>query len=782
MKSTHPSLLTIHLLSLLFAATVASAQVGGPSAPAAPGAGAPGTATQAPAPGTTQFPVLPVQTPTISNQPAAPAPGAPGAREVMDALERSKAAEKQRAAEAERQPGPQQYDVARNEFQELVAQSLGYGLPLFGYNLFSGVPSTFAPVDRIPVTPDYVIGPGDEILIRAWGQIDVDYRATVDRSGAINIPRVGVVNVAGIRYQDLNGYLRTQIGRIFRNFELNVTMGELRSIQIFVVGQARRPGTYTVSSLSTLVNALFASGGPSARGSMRAIELKRGNRTVTTFDLYDLLLKGDKSKDVPLLPGDVIYIPPAGQVVAIAGAVNTPAIYELKGETTLGALIGLAGGFTTTAATQKAMVERIVDRRARVVDEFTLDKAGLARALRDGDVVQLFALSPRFENAVTLRGSVANPGRFPWREGMRIRDILPEREALIVPDYWLRQNQASRVSVAGQARLRVEVRRTYDEINWDYAVIERLNYEDLTVSLVPFNLGKAILENDPSGNVPLRAGDVVTIFSKADLQVPISKQTKFVRLEGEFATPGVYQILPGETLRQLVARIGGLTGNAYLFGAEFTREGTREFQQRRLDEAIEFLEREFQRNQVSLASGGVEQGETEFLRLRAEGQRQFLARLRQARASGRIVLELPLQQAQMKDLPDVVLEDGDRLLVPARPSTVSVVGSVYNQNAFLHRSDQRISDYLARAGGPTRGADTGSIYVVRADGAVISRRQSGGLFGLGGFEGERLMPGDTIVVPEDFQKFRWTKELKDWTQIFYQFALGVAGLKVLRDL
>ncbi len=227
----------------------------------------------------------------------------------------------------------------RNEFQEFAAQSIGRYLPLFGYNLFAGVPSTFAPVENIPVTPDYLIGPGDEIAIRAWGQVDIDFRAIVDRNGVINLPRVGSINVSGIRYQDLTGFLRTAIGRVFRNFELSVTLGQLRSIRVFVVGQARRPGSYTVSSLSTLVNALFAAGGPSPRGSMRRIQLKRGEKTITEFDFYDLLLKGDKSKDMHLLPGDVIYIPPTGGVAAISGSVNESAIYELKGKTTLNDLI-----------------------------------------------------------------------------------------------------------------------------------------------------------------------------------------------------------------------------------------------------------------------------------------------------------------------------------------------------------------------------------------------------------------------------------------------------------
>ena len=669
----------------------------------------------------------------------------------------------------------------RTEFQEFVAHSVGRYLPIFGFNLFEGVPTTFAPVDSIPVTPDYVVGPGDEIVIRAWGQVDIDYRAVVDRNGIINIPRVGNVNVVGIRYQDLTGYLRTAIGRIFRNFQLSVALGQLRSIQVFVVGQARRPGSYTVSSLSTLVNAVFASGGPSPRGSMRRVQLKRGDRTVTEFDLYDLLLKGEKSKDAQLLPGDVIYIPPVGELAAIHGSVNEPAIYELKSRTTLDDLIQLSGGLSTTAEGRRVTVERIADRRMRTLDEFTLDTTGLERELRGGDLVRVFALSPKIENAVTLRGAVASPGRYAWREGLRVRDIIPDRDALIVPDYWQRQNRASDVLVVGQQRLRVDIRRSYDEINWDYAVIERLDQSDLSPLLITFNLGRAVVDGDQSNNVPLRPGDVVTIFSKTDFQVPISRQTKYARLEGEFAAPGIYQILPGETLRQLVARIGGFSANAYLFGSEFTRESTRDFQQRRLDEAIDFLEKEIQRTLASAAAGALEKEDVEGARLRAEGQRQLIARLRQARATGRIVLELPTEQPQMKDLPELALEDGDRFLVPSRPSTVAVIGAVYNQNAFIYRQDQRVSDYLSRAGGPTKDADTGSIYVIRADGSVISQRQSSSIFG-GGVRGEILTPGDAIVVPEDLEKWRFTKSLKDWTQILYQFALGVAGLKVLRDL
>src|SRR5438309_9595527 len=330
----------------------------------------------------------------------------------------------------------------RNEFQHFVMQSIGRDLPMFGANLFRTVPSTFAPVDNVPVAADYVVGPGDEIQIRAWGQIDVDYNAMVERDGTISVPKVGVINVAGIKASDLPAFLKTVFGRTFRNFQLTATLGKLRSIQIFVVGQAKRPGTYTVSSLSTLVTAVFAAGGPSSKGSMRNLQLKRGNQVAAEFDLYDLLLSGDKSRDAKLLPGDVIYIPPVGPLVAVTGSVNVPAVYELRQSTVLFDLIRWAGGLATTAAGQKATVERIEDHKARKGEEFPLDMGGASRSVRDGDLVTVYSLVPRFDNAVALRGDIAQPGRFPWREGMRVRDLIPDREALLSRDYWIKRNQS----------------------------------------------------------------------------------------------------------------------------------------------------------------------------------------------------------------------------------------------------------------------------------------------------------------------------------------------------
>ena len=594
----------------------------------------------------------------------------------------------------------------------------------------------------------------------------------------INIPRVGSIPVAGVPYKDITAHVRTAVSRNFRNFELMVTMGQLRSIQIFVVGQARRPGAYTVSSLSTLVNAVFSAGGPSTRGSMRHIQLKRGASVVTELDMYDLIALGDKSKDAPLLPGDVIYFPPIGPLVALAGSVNNPAIFELKGATNIGQLIDLAGGLTTTAQTRKAAIERIDERQTRTVDQFSLDYDGLHRPLKDGDLVAVFSISPRFENAVTLRGKVAAPLRYPYKPGMRIRDLIPERDALITPDYYTRKNLSVLSGPVVQGKLAYDVRRLADEINWDYAVIERLERNELTTTLIPFNLGKALLEDDASQNLPLVPGDIVTIFSKTDVAAPAGRRPVVVSLEGEFNHAGVYQAQPKETLRRLITRVGGVTPNAYLFGTDFTRESTRRQQEERLKQAIDQLEQDLQRASVTRARSAVTAEDTAAFKQEADAQRALVGRLRTLRPTGRIVFNLP-ENPTIAELPDIELEGGDRVVVPQNPSQVSVFGTVFNESSFVYDPSNSVDDYLQLAGGPRKQADRSSIYLLRANGAVVSARQAG--FLSTSINGQKVMPGDAIVVPEDFERTTWLRDLKDWTQVFYQFGLGAAALKVIRQ-
>jgi protein involved in polysaccharide export with SLBB domain len=665
-----------------------------------------------------------------------------------------------------------------------------------------------------------LLGPGDELLIRAWGKIDLDERVAVDRSGQIYIPKVGSVNVAGLHYEQLNGYLHSAIGRYFKDFDLNVSMGQLRSIQVFVLGYARRPGTYTVSSLSTLMNALFASGGPASNGSMRHVQLKRANKVVTDLDIYDLVLRGDKSADASLQSGDVIYIPHVGPELALVGSVNAPAIYELRKTTELGQAVEDAGGLTSIAETKRVGLDRI-GGSGRSFEEFSLDADGLKHTLQDGDIVRIFPVSPRVGNAVTLRGNVAQPGRYTWHEGMKVTDLVPTRESLITRDYWNAINelggnegedeflprarrgrtqreeattsdnpQAGEYAIGGasdnnspggqqqpEENLRTEIKHR-GEINWQYAVIERMNQKDLTTQLISFNLGEAIDHPASLENRGLVAGDVVTIFSQDDVPVGMDTRATFVQIEGEVMAPGVYRVARGETLRDVVRRAGGLTRHAYLYASELNRESTRKEQEARLAQMVRQMQRDLAQAAANTTSVTPEDEADD--RARLQGQRETVARLAQTKPTGRVVLNLPPDASTVDDIPEMPLEDGDTFLVPAREDTVQVLGAVYNENAFRYVPRKSVTQYLENAGGATRQADKDRAFVIRADGTVVSRQQHHSAISGNPFDRMKLMPGDAIVVPVRFKTGSILRGLRDWSVVFGQFALGAAAISVIK--
>jgi protein involved in polysaccharide export with SLBB domain len=327
------------------------------------------------------------------------------------------------------------------EFQKFVVSSTGQVLPIYGANLFRNVPSTFAPLDMTPVPSDFVVGPGDELRIRVWGQISFQANVRVDRSGEIYLPQVGPVHVASVPFSELDKHLRDAVGRVYHNFDLTVDLGQIRSIQVYLAGEARTPGLYTVSSLSSLVDALFAAGGPSTSGSLRRIELRRNGTKVTDFDLYGLLVHGDRSKDVKLLPGDVIFIPPVGAQAAITGSVRVPAIYELLPGESLSELIAGAGGVSAVASQARVSIERIEEHRGRHAMEVAFDQTGLATVLGDGDLVRVYSILPEYNKTVILRGNVANAGRFAWHSGMHLSDLIPDKESLITRNYWWKRAQ-----------------------------------------------------------------------------------------------------------------------------------------------------------------------------------------------------------------------------------------------------------------------------------------------------------------------------------------------------
>jgi len=330
------------------------------------------------------------------------------------------------------------------------------------------------------------------------------------------------------------------------------------------------------------------------------------------------------------------------------------------------------------------------------------------------------------------------------------------------------------------ATTRTEVGEVAPEIDWDYAVIQRLDPDTLKTVLIPFDLGKLVLDHDESQDLPLEPGDVVSIFSQADIEVPLAQQTKFVRLDGEFIHAGVYTVRPGETLRELVQRAGGLTPNAYLYGSEFTRVSTRAIQQQRMDEYVQTLEMQMQRGNLALASSPVSSSQDLASGTAAQAsEQQLVGRLRQMRATGRIVLALTPGSRGVDALPNLTLENGDRFVVPPVPASINVVGAVYDQSSFLYDAARRAGAYLRLAGGPTRDADRSHVFIIRADGSVVSRAAANSIWG-NEFDSLRINPGDTIVVPEKVFKPSALRGFLDWSQLFSQFALGAAALSVIQ--
>ena len=720
-----------------------------------------------------------------------------------------------------------------NDFQQFVLQTTGQRLSLFGFQFFENINASqaqavgamqttnaFAPAEGTAVSPDYPLGAGDQLIVRAWGSIDVDVKVSIDRNGQIVIPKVGAVSLAGVKVSQSEAVIKQALAKNYKGFEVNVTLGQLRAITVYVVGQARRPGSYTLSGMSTLSSGLFASGGPNANGSVRRVQLKRAGQVVTEFDLYGFLSQGNAAGDVRLIDGDVIFIPPAAGYVAMQGAVNSQAVYEIKsaGEK-LDQLLAVAGGLPITTDPRKVSLERITPHlpQPRSIQNISLQiqgEQGMQAALQSGDLLTFFPIAPDMGNAVTLRGNVAQAARFPWKAGMRVSDLVPNREALISPVTVRKQNESLFDANKRERTLRERdqlpldlkkdagtqqpklddprlftltdlVGQNIDEVNLDYATIERFNRKDLSSELIAFNLGKVLANPQDPENIQLQAGDVVTVFSADDVRIPQAKRRVIVRLEGEVQRPGIYQVGSNEVLSDLLLKAGGLTQNAYLFGAGFYREEVRKQQTENLDKLLRRLELESSASLAQVAQSGGAAADSSVIQAKLAAatvsQKRSLDRLRSMKAEGRISLSLPASlKIAVADLPRIGLQNADKFYVPARPDFVYVFGSVNTESALLFRPGLSVSEYISLAG-LSSGADKSVVILVRADGSAMTPQS----FWRNEVLSAEVLPGDTIVLPEkQDRESAWSavfRNTKDITQILYQLGLGVAAIKTLRQ-
>ncbi|MCX5809936.1 MAG: SLBB domain-containing protein [Proteobacteria bacterium] len=644
----------------------------------------------------------------------------------------------------------------------------------FGYDLFRQPPSSFSPVEGVPVGPDYVLGPGDEIKIAIWGNVEGQWTVVVDRDGHITVPKIGaqrtgypgkpdepatlgIVGVTGLTFQELKNVLYKQFSKYYTGFEMNVSMGALRTIRVYVVGNAEKPGAYTISSLSTLVNALFEAGGPSKKGTMRDIQVKRNGKAVVHFDMYDFLLKGDKSRDVRLMPEDVIFIPPVGDLVAIAGNVKNPAIYELKGESKFSDLIDMTGGLTATAFHGRVQIQRIENHKFRNVyegDLVDIDKYIKKNfILKDGDIVKVFSIIET-KNTATITGAVANAGDYGIDPGVtRLMDVISLSGGLV---YY----------ASDQAEL------TRTKVTQSGPQTERINID----------IAKAKADI-PQHNVPLEINDYVFVRS-----VPGWQTYSKMNINGEVKFPGTYPITKGERLSSLIERAGGYSDFAYLRGAVFTRERLREVQQRNMEELITRLERELMSASSAQAATATSTEAIAAGKAEAEQKQKFLESLKKLKATGRLTIHLAHLRLLKGSEFDIELEGGDSLYIPVSNSFVNVAGSVMSQGSFIYSSTLSSKDYIELAGGASKYADTGNMYIMKVDGSAM--RVATGLFSWNSARSrweiasfgepiKEVEPGDTIVVPEKVERIAWMREIKDIAQIVANIAISAGVVKAL---
>jgi len=527
-----------------------------------------------------------------------------------------------------------------NEFEQFVQTATGKHLKRFGADLLLPSNRDYALPATATVPPDYVLNVGDIVIISMAGSIEGSVDKEIDTNGRIFLPRVGAVRLAGVRYGDLKAVISGAIGTQYRGFTVNVGVRHLRGIRVYVTGFANNPGAYSMTSLSTMANAVLAAGGPSSGGSFRSIKLYRNNELIREFDLYRLVLDGSKANDAILQNEDVIRIEPSGDEIAITGSVNSEAIFEMKPGETLEQLLSYAGGPSSLADNTRLMLYRLSD----------FDKTGVRQ-----------------------------------------------------------------------------------------------------------------IERSDAAGMLARSGDIVQVLSDGTLIRPVARQSMMVRLEGEVEKPGNYFVPANTPLSTVVEQAGGLTSRAFVFGTRFERSSVRRQQRESFNEAIQQME-------VSLAAAPLTNGISASSPERGAeiaAAQAVLAKLRQAEPDGRVVLGIAPGATSLPG--DFLMENNDRIVIPPRPTTVGVFGAVYRPASFMIETGQALTvkTYLERAGGALRSGSYNEIFVVRANGSVLSRRD--------GALAARALPGDVIFVPVKSQSSSvWTK-IKEISTVLFQLGLSAAA-------
>ncbi|HZD32949.1 MAG TPA: SLBB domain-containing protein [Candidatus Angelobacter sp.] len=668
------------------------------------------------------------------------------------------------------------------------------------------------PMD-LPAGPEYVLGPGDNLTLDIWGGYSQKLVRIVDREGRVSLPEAGPVVVAGLSVAQAQKVIQAKLEPQFHNANVDVSVTRVRTVRIYVVGDVQRPGAYDISALSTPLNALYAAGGPTPTGSLRVVKHMRGSRVLGQMDLYDLLLRGVRQGIEHLEPGDTILVPPVGPLVAVSGSVRRPAIYELLADTQLADVLEMAGGVPVSASMDNIKVERIEAHQKRVLLNVKLAGGSTEMPLsqmvgpfwvKDGDRVSVLPILPYSDRIIYLQGHVYHPGSFAYRDGMQVTDLLhsyqdilpePATHAEIIrlqpPDFrpvTIEFNLAS--ALAGDSTVTLQqfdTVRVYGRYEVDaprvavYGDVLRPGEYPMSAGMTAAglvqmaggfkrsafrdsaSLASYVVENgqkvstdqqtvrigaafagEASADVRLKPGDVLTI-----LQIPGWRDIgRSVTIRGEVEYPGNYGINEGERISAFLKRVGGFTNSAYPAGIVLEREDVRKIEEQGRQELIHRLETSGAAIQVSPNTTGKDQADV--LQAVQAQQKQAVASLRNQPATGRLVLTISGDISQWENTPsDIQLRSGDSITVPKLPNFVLSYGQVYNANALTYKPGKTAGWYLKQAGGPTQLANKKGIYVIRANGSVVSSGGTSDLFS-GGVMNTKMQPGDVLVVPEKF--------------------------------
>ncbi|MGC8520023.1 MAG: SLBB domain-containing protein [Steroidobacteraceae bacterium] len=728
----------------------------------------------------------------------------------------------------------------------------------FGYDIFQQEASTFStlnPLSNVPVPSNYQVGPGDTLDIQLYGNQNESYQLTVGRNGQITFPQLGPISVGGQLFSAVQSEIQSRVAHQMIGVHASVTMAQTRSIQVFVMGDAFRPGVYTLSGIATMTSALYAAGGVSKTGSLRRVQLIRNGQVIDTLDLYNLLIHGSTRHDATLLQGDVVFVPPVGHTVAIDGEVQRPAIYEVKNESSPAQVIALAGGLKPNADVADATVTRILANGERVVLPLKLGPGGVAEGLRNGDYIHIPRLKPALDQAVELQGNVYTPGVYSYQPGMRLTDVLrsvselkpnsdlhyilirrelppdlhveavsanlaaalahpnsaanirlmprdqitvfnlsSNRDRIIEPILHALQAESTaehpeqsvavdgQVNVPGQYPLEPGMRVAdliraggglANDAYTGNAELARYSVNAQGVrrtQIYRIDLAQAMAGN-PSDNLSLKPFDVLTIEKASQW----GKQAT-ITLRGEVRFPGTYTIRPGETLKSVIERAGGLTPWAFPQGAVFTRVELKKREQHEMNLLAQRMRIELGvlALRASVTATGGAAGAAANTMIVAKS---LLQQLKTEQAVGRLVINLPKIIKDPANSPyDVVLRNGDMLYVPKFEQEVTVIGEVQDPTSHLYNPNLPRSAYIRLSGGLTSEADRKHIYVVRADGSVVTGGHSSFWFS---HSGTQIRPGDTIVVPINAEKMLPLPFWEAVTGILYNVAIAAAAVHAL---